>query len=93
MRAPIGGVVELARTVVDRGVVVVRSGDIQVSLEPVTATVAPGQQVKAGDPVGTVDSGPSHCAPQACLHWGLRVAGEYRDPLLLVQRYRAVLLP
>ncbi len=93
MRSPIDGVVELARVVVDRGVIVVRSGELQVSLEPVTATVVPGQRVSAGDPVGTLAGGPSHCAPRACLHWGLRVAGEYRDPLLLVQRYRAVLLP
>ncbi len=83
----------MARTIVDRGVLVLRSGSIQVSLEPVSAVVLVGDFVQAGDPIGVVADGRSHCAPQHCLHWGLRVAGEYRDPLLLVRRYRAVLLP
>jgi septal ring factor EnvC (AmiA/AmiB activator) len=91
--APIAGTIAYAGTVVDRGVVVIQDGQRQVSLEPVSASIHVGDLVAAGDPVGTVAPGPSHCEPQRCLHWGLRIAGEYRDPLLLVRRYRAVLLP
>ncbi len=93
VRSPISGRVEFVGTVVDRGVVVIRSGGIRVTLEPVRATLAVGDAVRVAQPVGLLEAGPSHCAPAACLHWGLRVGGTYHDPLLLVQRYRAVLLP
>ena len=91
--APIAGRVVSAGILVDRGVVVIGSGALRISLEPVAASVSAGDQVAVGDQVGTVGPGRSHCAPAVCLHWGLRVAGVYHDPLLLVRRYRAVLLP
>jgi murein DD-endopeptidase MepM/ murein hydrolase activator NlpD len=91
--APIEGVVVFAGTVVDRGVVVVARGPLRVSLEPVRADVRPGAAVSAGDPLGVVAAEPGHCPPRQCLHWGLRVHGGYRDPLLLVLRLRPVLLP
>lgn len=91
--APLGGVVEFAGPVVDRGVVVIRAGQLRVSLEPVTASVRVGETVSAGDPVGVVGPGRSHCAPTTCLHWGLRVGRDYTDPLFLTGAYRAVLLP
>ena len=93
VRAPMAGTVEVARTIVDRGVVVIRSGRVRVTLEPVRASVQPGTGVQAGDPVGVVTVDGSHCAPTTCLHWGMRVGATYRDPLLLVLPHRAVLLP
>ena len=91
--APIAGTVEVATMIVDRGVVVIRAGEVRVSLEPVEATVRLGDQVAAGDAVGAMGAGRSHCSPAPCLHWGLRIGKAYHDPLLLVNHYRAVLLP
>lgn len=93
VRSPLPGVVVLARRVVDRPVIVVQSGALRVSLEPVDATVAVGTAVAAGQPIGTVANGRGHCPPRHCLHWGVRVDGVYHDPLLLVRHYRPVLLP
>ena len=90
--APITGIVSFAGQVVDRPVMSIRTGELRVSLEPVTAEVPVGSLVVAGQPIGHVADGLSHCAPARCLHWGLRVAGEYRNPLLLVLRGRPVLV-
>lgn len=91
--APMSGEVAVARTIVDRGVVVIIDGPVRTSLEPVVASVPDGAAVAAGDVVGVIGPGRNHCQPLTCLHWGLRVGGEYRDPLLLALRHRAVLLP
>ncbi|MCL2423789.1 MAG: M23 family metallopeptidase, partial [Micrococcales bacterium] len=49
------------------------------------ATVAVGDQVLPGDPVGVVvDSTASHCSPTTCLHWGVRRGEQYIDPMLLL---------
>jgi murein DD-endopeptidase MepM/ murein hydrolase activator NlpD len=93
VRAPVSGRVEVARRIVDRGVIVISAGPMRVALEPVRATVAPGTLVAAGDVVGELQRGHRGCPAAACLHWGLRVEQTYRDPLLLVLRYRPVLLP
>ena len=93
VRAPLSGRVDVARWIVDRGVVVIRTGPVRVTLEPVRATVAPGTLVTAGEVVGVLQPGHRGCPAAACLHWGLRVDDQYRDPLLLVLRYRPVLLP
>ncbi len=101
--APDAGVVTFARTVVDRGVVVVLHDDgLRTSLEPVTGTVAPGTRVARGEVVGTLESGldgrvgaaAGHCLPASCLHWGVRRGERYLDPLaLLAPREPIVLLP
>lgn len=90
--APISGTVTVARHIVDRGVVVIADGDVFVSLEPVEPSVTVGEAVLVGDVVGAVGEGRTHCQPR-CLHWGLRSAGNYHDPLLLVVPHEAVLLP
>lgn len=90
--APLSGVVVFAAVVVDRSVVVISDGPRRVSLEPVRSMLPVGTPVIAGQPIGTVTTERSHCSP-ACLHWGLRVRGVYHDPLLLVLRYRAALIP
>ncbi len=80
--SPAAGVVTYVGFVVDRPVVSVRHrGGLVSSLEPVDATIQVGQTVEAGDPLGTVADAPGHCSPTACVHWGLRFAGEYVNPL------------
>jgi len=91
VRAATGGVVHFAGRVVDRGVVTIRSGPLLITVEPVTAAVAVGDVVAAGDPIGTLE--PGHCA-LACVHLGVREAGVYVSPLRwLGGLRRAVLLP
>lgn len=88
------GTVTYAGPLAGRGVVVVDHGTVRTTYEPVTATVAAGAWVAAGDPIGTLD--PGHCAHQPCLHWGLKRGDQYLDPLLLAPdgssggRYRLV---
>ena len=92
--APAAGTVTVAGTVVDRGVVTILHADgRRSSLEPVSPAVVVGQQVAAGDVVGTVSGERSHCAG-TCLHWGVREGLDYLDPLtLLPSGGPVVLLP
>ena len=87
------GVVSFAGVVVDRPVLSIRHADGFVSsIEPVAAGVAAGDTVRAGQVVGTVASG-GHCDDR-CVHFGVRLHGEYVNPLaLLATIERAVLLP
>ncbi len=91
--APEAGVVAFAGVVGDRPVIAIEHPDgYRSSLEPVTATVAVGDAVARGDPIGVVASG-GHCAA-TCVHLGVRVDGEYVNPRLLYGGVpRAVLLP
>ncbi|NLF04417.1 MAG: M23 family metallopeptidase [Actinomycetales bacterium] len=92
--APGAGTVSFAGTVAGRGVVTVAHPDgLRSSVEPVAAEVAVGDVVHAGDPLGRLDSAQSHCAPSSCLHWGVRDAHGYVDPLLLLRGGPTVLLP
>jgi murein DD-endopeptidase MepM/ murein hydrolase activator NlpD len=89
-RAPVlaagAGVVLYAGRLIDRGVVVIGHGVIRTSYEPVEAGLSVGTSVSAGEQIGTLD--PGHCAPSACLHWGLLTGrghgATYFDPLLLL---------
>lgn len=91
VRAATSGVVHFAGRVVDRGVVTLRSGQLLVTVEPVTPTVAIGDVVAAGATIGTLE--PGHCS-SPCVHLGVREAGEYVSPLRwLGGLRRAVLLP
>ncbi|HEY0118640.1 MAG TPA: peptidoglycan DD-metalloendopeptidase family protein [Cellulomonas sp.] len=81
---PAAGTVAVAGVVVDRGVVtVVHADGRRSSLEPVIPSVVVGQELAAGDMVGTVSADRSHCV-QACLHWGVRDGSDYVDPLTLL---------
>jgi murein DD-endopeptidase MepM/ murein hydrolase activator NlpD len=87
------GRVSYAGLLAGRGVVVVDHGGVRSTYEPVTADVAVGQQVDAGQRLGRLDAGHDGCPVAACLHWGLRRGETYLDPLSLVGAGRVRLLP
>ena len=93
VRAALGGTVTYAGRLAGRGVVVVDHGLTRTTYEPVEATVHVGDRVAAGDRIGRLQSGGSHCAPAACLHWGWIDGEEYLDPLTLVGAGPVRLLP
>jgi murein DD-endopeptidase MepM/ murein hydrolase activator NlpD len=78
------GVVTYAGPVAGVGVVTVTHGELRTTYQPVTATVVAGDRVSAGEPIGTLSPAGSHCAPSACLHWGLLRGTVYLDPVSLV---------
>jgi len=90
--APANGVVSFAGEVVDRGVLSIDHGaGVVSSYEPVTPLVAVGDVVEPGEPIAIVD--PGHCAVR-CVHMGVRVDGEYANPLRWLGGVaRSVLLP
>lgn len=91
--APAAGVVAFVGTVVDRGVLTIEHGEgVVSSWEPVTSDLVPGQHVSVGDPVALLASG-GHAA-SGSLHVGVRVDGDYVNPLLFFGGLeRAILLP
>jgi murein DD-endopeptidase MepM/ murein hydrolase activator NlpD len=93
--ASVDGRVSFAGFIGGKGVVTVDHGSVRTTYEPVSATVSAGDEVAAGQAIGTVLVGPSHCAPAACLHWGLiRNADDvYLDPLSLLGVHPIRLLP
>jgi murein DD-endopeptidase MepM/ murein hydrolase activator NlpD len=93
VRAPADGVVHFAGVVVDRPVLSIdHGGGVLSSYEPVETTLHKGDVVRRGQVIGTLAAG--HCASRACLHFGVRIAGEYVSPLLFLGgQPRAVLLP
>jgi hypothetical protein len=66
---------------------------LETTYQPVRALVAVGAAVTAGVVVGELLAHGGHCAPRACLHWGLRRGQVYLDPLALVRPTRVRLLP
>lgn len=92
VRAVADGVVAFVGVVAGVPVVSVDHGAIRSTYQPVAATLAVGDRVRAGTPLGTVTAGSGHC-PRPCLHVGARVADDYLDPLRLLTPQRAVLKP
>jgi len=93
VRAAGAGRVSYAGLLAGRGVVVVVHGDLRTTYEPVTASVAVGASVAAGDQIGRLDAAHLGCPVAACLHWGLRRGEDYLDPVSLVDRWPTRLLP
>lgn len=89
------GVVSFAGDIAGVGVVAIRHANgLRTTYEPVTARVAVGDSVSAGQPVGTLRPGHGDCGPARwCLHWGLLRGSVYLDPLTLVRRGPVRLLP
>lgn len=92
LAAPADGVVRFAGMVAGRPVLSIDHGDgVISSYEPVVATVIAGDGVVRGELLGTIQAG--HC-PQRCVHLGVRVDGEYANPLQwLGGGIRPILLP
>jgi murein DD-endopeptidase MepM/ murein hydrolase activator NlpD len=88
--APADGVVHFAGTIVDRGVLSLKHGNILSSFEPIEPLVSHGQRVRQGEIIGRVMAGHG-CE---CLHIGARFNGAYLSPLsYLGNMSPAVLLP
>jgi murein DD-endopeptidase MepM/ murein hydrolase activator NlpD len=88
--APADGVVHFAGTVVDRGVLSLKHGNLLSSFEPVEPLVTAGQRVRQGEIIGRVTAG-HDCE---CLHVGARFNGAYLSPLSYLGKMDpAVLLP
>lgn len=81
------GTIVFAQELAGKGVVVVNHGLIRTTYEPVTAKVTVGDQVIAGQLIGILSTGISHCATFEsawCLHWGAIRNGKYLNPLYLL---------
>ncbi len=78
VRAAASGRVSVAQVIAGRGVVTLVHGELRTTYEPVKGVVRVGDQVAAGDVIGTVEAG--HC-PSGCLHFGLKRGDQYLDPL------------
>ena len=89
------GTVTYAGEIAGKGVVVISHGKVRTTYEPVIASVKVGQQVKAGQLIGTLFPGVSHCATVdevICLHLGALLGEKYINPMLLINP-RVRLLP
>lgn len=90
--SPADGTVTFSGTVVHRQVITVQdAAGRRHSFEPVTAGLPAGSVVRRGDRLALV--APGHCAAVGCVHWGVRAGQTYLNPLHLLPRPRAVLLP
>ena len=86
------GVVTHAGVIAGRGTVtVLHASGLRSTYEPVAASVARGDRLARGQPLGRV-TGASHCGG-ACLHLGALLARDYRDPWPLLVGGPVRLLP
>lgn len=92
--APADGVVHFSGVVVNRPVLSIEhAGALLSSFEPVVSMLHAGTVVHRGDPVGTVAANSGHCTA-SCLHFGVRLHGQYLSPLNYLGGIpRPVLLP
>lgn len=82
VRAPATGLVTFVGPVAGRGVLVIHTDDDHdITLEPVTSTVAQGSFVDVGQVVATLR--PGHDGGDA-MHFGVRRRGAYIDPFLVL---------
>jgi murein DD-endopeptidase MepM/ murein hydrolase activator NlpD len=93
VRAPADGVVAFSGSVAGRSILTIDHGDgLVTTLEPVDSAPAAGSPVVRGEPVATLSIG-GHAAA-GLLHFGVRLHGEYINPVVLLGRVpRAILLP
>lgn len=93
VRSPADGVIAFVGTVVDRPLLTIDHGDgLVTTLEPARSELMVGTDVRAAEAIGTLASG-GHAAGGE-LHFGVRLNGEYVNPLLLLGGVpRAILLP
>ena len=88
------GRVTFAGSVAGVGVVSVDHGHgLRTTYEPVSPLVRRRQVVARGTALGVLLAGHPGCPVAACLHWGLREGATYLDPLLVLGRGPARLVP
>jgi hypothetical protein len=87
------GKITYAGQLAGRGVVVVSNGPTRTTYEPVVPSIQLGATVSPGTQLGRLSAAASHCAPAACLHWGLRQSTLYLNPLSLLRDRTVRLLP
>jgi len=88
------GVVSFAGSVARVPVISIRHPDgLLTTYEPVRTRLHAGDPVTLGQRLGRLVADGSHCAPRACLHWGLRRGIDYLDPLALLHLNPVRLLP
>ena len=92
VHAVASGTVTYVGKIAGVGVITIDHGGTESTYQPVDATVTRGDDISAGETIGTLAEAGSHCAPDACLHLGRIVAGEYADPLELLPSTSAVRL-
>jgi murein DD-endopeptidase MepM/ murein hydrolase activator NlpD len=92
IRSPSDGVVHFSGMVAGRPVLSIEhDGALISSFEPVLSELTEGTVVRRGDVVGMLGQG--HC-DSACLHFGVRLHGQYVSPLnYLGGVARSILLP
>lgn len=80
------GTVAFAGQVAGRPVVSIdHPSGLRTTYEPVRASVAAGDRVVGGGPIGALQAGHPGCPRPACLHFGLRDGKDYLDPLALLR--------
>jgi hypothetical protein len=87
------GTITYAGPLAGRGVVVVTTGPFRTTYEPVIPSTHVGATVTPGEQLGTLSTAGTHCPPRTCLHWGLRQATTYLNPLSLLSGRPVRLLP
>lgn len=85
------GTITFVGVIAGRGVVTVSHGELRTTYEPVNSSLSIGTEVAAGEFLGSIGQG-GHCSSR-CLHWGLRRADTYLDPMLLLKWEPPVLKP
>jgi murein DD-endopeptidase MepM/ murein hydrolase activator NlpD len=90
--APADGVVHFSGVVAGTPALSIdQGGGILSSYEPVKSKLTAGDEVTRGQVIGHLVAG--HCT-QLCLHFGVRVNGDYVNPMLFLGTVvRPVLLP
>lgn len=93
VRSPQSGAVAFAGSVAGRKVLTIDHGDgLVTTFEPLETGLRPGDVIARGEVIGAVSTG-GHAEP-GTVHFGVRLEGEYVNPLLLLGGVpRAVLLP
>jgi hypothetical protein len=90
--APADGVVHFSGFVVNRDVLSIsHAGGVLSSYEPVLSPLHAGDLITRGEDIGMIE--PGHCSI-LCLHFGVRIDGQYVSPLLFLGGIQhSVLLP
>lgn len=87
--APASGQVAFVGKVVNRNLITIsHDGGYKTEFEPVCSNLARGANVSIGEQIGEIcdaDVGyRQHCAQARCLHFSMRLGGQYLSPLAVI---------